>query len=507
MANPQEKEFLRKDPSAPRDDLSQALMRLTSPQVDELRAEISHLSARLEQIAGLEGADTELHQQIASTRRSLLRLEEQLELLRKELKDPVTTRDRFEPQFLPVLKQNAQEKGDETAEALAPVIGPAIRHQIREAKDDIIDALYPLIGQIIAKAISESLRELTRNIDARLRQQFNFRDRLNRTLARLRGVSDAEYLLRDSLPFSIEHVFLVHRSSGILLEHLSTHPESSGEMDTISAMLTAIQDFVRDSFGQGQGDLEEITHGDLRILLESGQYAYVAVVLSGVEPPGYNQLINEVIHDVNMKQENALKKFIGDMQQLPDFKPQVSRLLTQAFPQTEVTSAAGLSKNQKLTITAAALGMILLLALVAFACVITIRLWPYAFPAAVPLPLPSATATVLIPTLLAPTATVLPTSTTVPPTSTVQAQPTNTPPLSPTLTSPPAANSGVLQGNLNVRSGPSAESDSLGYILSGERVLVQEQQGDWYFVIWPAEGDALLSGWIWGAQFLDLSGP
>jgi len=63
---------------------------------------------------------------------------------------------------------------------------------------------------------------------------------------------------------------------------------------------------------------------------------------------------------------------------------------------------------------------------------------------------------------------------------------------------------GVLTGNLNVRTEPSISSPSLGVILAGEKVIIQDQQGTWYLITWPVEGKPIWVGWINGETFLDL---
>jgi hypothetical protein len=397
------------------------------------------------------------------------------------------------------LHRQVDDHSDDVAETLAPVIGPAMRRQIRDAKEDIIDALYPVIGQIINKAISEALRELTRSIDARLRQQLNLRDRINQMTARLRGVSDAELFIRGSLPYSIERVFLVHRDSGMLLAHVHADSSSTVEMTTISGMLTAIQDFVRDSFSGGKGELEEIAHGNRRILLEAGQRAYVAVVLEGVEPEGYNGLIRDAVSTINVKYENELKKFDGSMEGLPDFAAHLDPLLDPGVVSpAQPAPGKPLSRPQKRILGFTVIGLLLLIGLLIFACIYIIRLWPVAFPPAVSFPVPTASPNPSsIPESL-PTFTpaIIPTQTsTLVPTGTFTAQ-------SPSSTPMPM---GVLTGNLNVRAEPSIGSPSLGVVLAGEKVLIRDRQDIWYLITWPVEGEPILEGWINGSEFLHVS--
>jgi hypothetical protein len=391
-------------------DLSQALMRLTSPHYENLACQIDTLQVTLknlgEQLAGrdddLSQRDEELKNLIQEAQKELKELQvglntvndslqqeiftqtqdfsQRLTTIQAELENPEEVAKRIRPVFLPVVSDQAREQKTEFAQAVSPVIGPAIRHQIRESKQDIIDSLYPIIGQIIGLAISESIRELTRNIDARMRQQLDLRSRLRYVSARLRGVSQAEMLLRESLPYTVQYIFLIHRPTGILLEHLSSLGEQVEDADILSGMLTAIRDFVRDSFGGELGELEEITHGDRRFLIESGNYAYLAVVVKGVEPSGYHALIDQTIHEINLKYELALRNFNGDLDSLPSFKENLEPLLEpeQGLIQLEAAPRS-MSKAQKWFVVGVLAGILLLLGLVVFACVFTFRLWPLAF--------------------------------------------------------------------------------------------------------------------------------
>ena len=113
---------------------------------------------------------------------------------------------------------------DALAAIIAPVMGDAIRRKIRDARDEMIEALYPIIGQAVVRAVSEAIRDLARTIDARMRTTFNLRTIWRRLQARVSGVSGAEMALRESLPFEVAEVFLIHRETGLLLWHVSRDP-------------------------------------------------------------------------------------------------------------------------------------------------------------------------------------------------------------------------------------------------------------------------------------------
>jgi hypothetical protein len=196
---------------------------------------------------------------------------------------------------------------------LAPVLGDVIRRKIRDARDEMVEALYPIIGQVVVRAVQEAIRDLARNIDARMRSSFNVASVWRRWRARLGGASGAEISLRESLPFSVEDVLLVHRESGLLLWHVSRDSDALPDSDIISGMLTAVRDFAQDAFGQGkEEELDVVEFGERRILIEAARHAYAAVVVDGIEPTGFRAEMRERIIEIDHAHEETLRHYDGD---------------------------------------------------------------------------------------------------------------------------------------------------------------------------------------------------
>ena len=166
---------------------------------------------------------------------------DRIEELRTVLLKPDILVDKISPVIANILAEQIKNSGDEIAQAIAPIIGEALRRQIYHAREDIVDALYPVIGQTINKAVAESIRELSRTVDARVRRTVNPASTLRRWQAQLQGVSEAEYRLRESLPFVVREIFLIHRESGLLIYHLSGDARELPDRDLVSGMLTAIR--------------------------------------------------------------------------------------------------------------------------------------------------------------------------------------------------------------------------------------------------------------------------
>ena len=375
--------------------------------------------------------------------------------------------ERLTPVMTNLIKQTIQDSPHDMAEALGPVMGSAIRQQIRTQKDDIVDALYPVIGETISKSVSEAINELIRNLDRRMRKHSP----AERVAAQLQGVSAGELFFRDNLPYQISRVFIIHRKSGLLLAQTSPSGELRDDLDMISGMLTAIRDFAKDSLGEEE-ELNEIKHGEEFILLQTSQEIYVAAVLNGTIPQGYNALSRLVVSEINAKHERELRDFDGNMDNLPLLADELRPLL---YPY-DILKPAGMSSKQKKSAFTILIALLLLLTLSIFSCIFTIRLWPYAFPTATPQPTHTPT--------LHPTCTPQPSPT-------IKAN-TPTPTVTPTL----RPDQGIAIGNVNIRSGPGTENTVLDILYEGERFIILEKDDDWLYIRRDVEGKTQIEGWV-----------
>jgi hypothetical protein len=372
---------------------------------------------------------------------------------------------------------------------IAPVLSDAIRRKIRDARDEMIEALYPIIGETVVRAVSEAIRDLARNVDAQMRRTLSPRGVWRRLRARVSGVSGAEMALRQTLPFEVTEVFLVHRETGLLLWYVSRDSDASFDSDLISGMLTAIGDFVQEAFGRGEeGQLDEIQYGERRILIEAARYAYLAVVVDGVEPPGFRAEMRQQIIEIDNEYEPVLRDYEGDNTPLAPVESPL-RSLGDEVDQKE------LSPVQK-RVLFALFGLML-------ACVVMIGLggrWAWRAtrpaPAATDTPTITATATAIVTS----TATSIATSTPVPtetPTPTATATPIPTTAPTSTAISVPSPVLGVMTGNSWAREGPSPTSPRTGLILEqGQPVEILAVFDDWCQVRWSARGQPEVSGWV-----------
>lgn len=115
---------------------------------------------------------------------------------------------------------------------------------------------------------------------------------------------------------AIEEVFLVYRD-GVLLSHLSRTLMPDKDEDVLSAMLTAVQEFVRDAFRYGEHrELHQMDFGDYRILIERGKLAYLAVVYSGKNQSSVRKKVRSVLDRIEAAYATVLENWDGDMEKV-----------------------------------------------------------------------------------------------------------------------------------------------------------------------------------------------
>lgn len=263
----------------------------------------------------------------------LHRLEEEIARLREQLQDKERLIETIQPVISDSLSRKIRESRDEMAQTLAPVMGAAIKKQIAEARDDVVDALYPVIGQTIRRSVAEAMKKLVQSVNERLDRALSMRTLRVKIRAKLTGVSAEELLLKEAVPFEIREIFLIHKESGLLISHVSGSTEEPGESeDVISGMLTAIRDFARTAFsGEETRDLSIIQYEDLQIYLESGRYAYLAIVVTGVPPADFADRARMLEERLHRKFHKLLRTFEGESGPLQAVKPYL-REFRQSFP-------------------------------------------------------------------------------------------------------------------------------------------------------------------------------
>ncbi|MGK6310479.1 OmpA family protein [Variovorax sp. DT-64] len=203
-------------------------------------------------------------------------------------------------------------------QVLAPTVERATQASIRKNPDTMVDILYPVMGPAIRKAIAETLEGKLQSLNQALKHSLSWRGLKWRLEAWRSGSAFADVVLRHTAVFRVEHLFLVHRKTGLLLAHEAAEDATTRDPQLVSAMLSAIQDFVRDSFdesaeGGAKGrSIDSLRLGDLLLWCEEGPSAFLAAVIQGNPPPALRECLVETLAAIHDEWRTQLDEFEGD---------------------------------------------------------------------------------------------------------------------------------------------------------------------------------------------------
>lgn len=221
-------------------------------------------------------------------------------------------------------------RDDRLKVALAPLMEESIHTSVRRDPQPLADAIFPIIGPAIRKAIAAAIGGMVQRMNQSLEHAFSLQGLSWRLEAFRTGTSFGEIVLRHSLVYRVEQIFLVHREGGLLLQHVSADavPDQGAEM--VAGMLSAIQDFARDSFQVGSRDtLETMQVGELNVLVEDGPQALIAGVVRGQPPQSIKTDLQYALETVHAKFGNQLADFQGDASVFVPARPILERCLAQ----------------------------------------------------------------------------------------------------------------------------------------------------------------------------------
>jgi outer membrane protein OmpA-like peptidoglycan-associated protein len=227
----------------------------------------------------------------------------------------------------------AGAKDEQLAKALAPILELAVQASIRKNPGTLVGILYPLMGSVVRKSIAESLDGTLQRMNQAFKHSFSWQGLRWRLEALRSGSSFADVVLKHTVQFRVEHVFLIHRKTGLLIEHVAAPEVTAQDPQLVSGMLSAIQDFVRDSFEgtnkSGGGGIDTLRLGDVLLWCEEGPFAFLAAVIRGNPPESLHAALRETLTNIHDQYRSQLEEFQGDSATLGDLVTPLQRDLQQ----------------------------------------------------------------------------------------------------------------------------------------------------------------------------------
>jgi len=290
------------------------------PRLNELKSLL--LSDELERLQQLQQQHKAFVEQ---TQESLHRIKE----------DSRLTPERLAEQ-LPEAVLRATHQGEALNNSLAPTIEESIKISVTKNPKGLVNAIFPILGPAIRKAISSSLYDLMQSFNHVIEQSISWKGLKWRLESIRTGKPFADIVLLHSLLYSVEQVFLIHKTSGLILLHETSPQSANQDPGLVSGMLTAIQDFLKDSFAtQPHDDLESLRMGDLTIWIEPGPHAVIALVIRGNAPSSLRNTLQETVEKIHARHALELEGFSGNTIPFDVSQPFLKQLLKTQYQEEQ----------------------------------------------------------------------------------------------------------------------------------------------------------------------------
>jgi OOP family OmpA-OmpF porin len=251
----------------------------------------------------------------------------QLEELRRRLDSLGITPEEL-AELLPEAIALRAGRDRQLARALAPTVENAISESVRRNPREIATAIFPVLGPAIRKAIAETMAGLVESINRAVEHSISLRGIAWRIEGWRTGVPYAQIVLRHSLVYRVEQVYFIHSETGLLLAHAAAADLKVADADLISGMLTAIQDFVSDSFAiQEGGELRTFCVGELTVMVERGPQAVIAAVVRGPPPDTLLLQLQDALETLHFQFAPAFAEYNGDAAPFAGARSRLEELL------------------------------------------------------------------------------------------------------------------------------------------------------------------------------------
>jgi OOP family OmpA-OmpF porin len=240
---------------------------------------------------------------------------------------------------------------------------------VRRDPTPLVNAIFPIIGPVIRKAVAEALGRLVQSLNQTLDNSLSLRSLRWRLEARRSGRSFAEVVLAHTLIYRVEQVLLIHRHTGLLLLQVRAPHVQSEDAGMVSGMLTAIQDFARDSFHVPAGEtVHTLQVGELTVWVETSPLLTLAAVIRGQAPGDFRDTLQTALENVHRAHAPELEAFDGDAAQFESARAHLEPCVRAQF-------AEPARRNSGSWLVIGLSAIVLLLAVWAFVVVRESRRW------------------------------------------------------------------------------------------------------------------------------------
>ncbi len=228
--------------------------------------------------------------------------------------------------------ENVERRTTDVAEVLSPAIDAEFRESqarlvsslqkpvslglkkaIRAEPREYAEILYPVMAPSIRRAIAQALSSMMVTINRTIESATSVKGIRTRIQSLRTGIPYAELALRQSLLYRVEHIYLIDRETGMLIDEVAAADTQSLDSDAVSAMFSAIQSFVQDSFSKdSSARLTDLRVGDHNVWVAHGPRVMLACVILGDAPESLKAELYDTLDLIRTEYSAPIAEFDGD---------------------------------------------------------------------------------------------------------------------------------------------------------------------------------------------------
>jgi outer membrane protein OmpA-like peptidoglycan-associated protein len=260
----------------------------------------------------------------------------QIKKLRERLDSPEIRSEEIS-RILPDAILLRTSRDDKLVKSIGPAVEKAIESSVRKNRKVIVDTLFPIMGPAIRKAVFSALQKMIQSFDKTLEYSFSLQG-LKWRLESLRTKKPfGEIVLLNTLVYQVEQIFLIHNKTSLVIQHVVSKNVRTQDPDLVASMLSAIRDFIHDSFNlEKEETLDSLHMGSERnIWIEQGPHAALAAVIRGTPPEDLRSNLCDLLEMIHLKYSDKLEQFDGDTERFEALRPDLEEYLEVRFKAKE----------------------------------------------------------------------------------------------------------------------------------------------------------------------------
>lgn len=134
-------------------------------------------------------------------------------------------------------------------------------------------------------------------------------------------------LMARLFPFKITELFMIY-NDGRLISHATLKVGGTVDSQIVSNMLTAIQDFISESFKTGEDEsLETIKYGKTHLFIQRGKHVYLAAVIDGNAPDSFSKELKDLVLELEDDYRSLIIDWDGETTKLNPAKADMDKFI------------------------------------------------------------------------------------------------------------------------------------------------------------------------------------